>query len=304
MRRVLILGCLLPACVEPSPTPHELPWSAHAIAASGRHTLILTDRDDMLEAGTVETDGDPVPLPDDPETESPISLVLPTATELTRTEMPTMRATNFVLAPLALAFVSLRAPASARADEPRPDFHLTGGAEVEGAGGIISTSFRGQALVGAQLGHGRFRPSIAAGVVFSDGALYVEDPRAVTGSVAVAYQSVGPVMQLGFHLHDGDDHETAFVFASAAHLYTSTDARLMLDAVPGVTGGSGTGMSASLGVNWARGVAHWVDEGLSHAKESGGAAGLLLFCLPQQLEVTVERDTGSTRTGATFSWGF
>jgi hypothetical protein len=215
-----------------------------------------------------------------------------------------MRSTSFGFAVITLAFVSIFAPASARADGPRPDFHLTGGAEVEGASGIISTSFRGQALVGAQLGSGRIRPSIAAGVVFSDGALYVEDPRAVTGSVAIGYQSVGPVMQLGLHMHDGDDHETAFVFASAAHLHTSTDTRLMLDAVPGITGGTGIGMRASLGVNWARGVAHLVDEGLSHAKESGGAVAFLLFCLPQQLELTVERDTGSTRAGATFSWGF
>ena len=213
-----------------------------------------------------------------------------------------MRPTIFIF--ITLAFVAIVAPVRARADGPRPDFHLTGAAEVEGASGIISTRFRGQALVGAQLGSGRIRPSIAAGVVFSDGALYVEDPRAVTGAVAVGYQSIGPVMQLGLHMRDGDDHETAFVFASAASLHTSTDARLMLDAVPGVTSGTGTGMRASLGVNWARGVAHLVDEDLSHAKESGGAAGFLLFCLPQQLELTVERDTGSTRTGATFSWGF
>ena len=82
MHRVLVLGLLLSACVEPSPTPRELPWSAHAIAASSRHTLVLTDRDEMLEAGTVETDGDPVPLPVDPATDTEISLVLPIATAI------------------------------------------------------------------------------------------------------------------------------------------------------------------------------------------------------------------------------
>ena len=215
-----------------------------------------------------------------------------------------MRPTIFVFAFITLAFVAIFAPASARADGPRLDFHLTGGAEVEGANGIISTSFRGQALVGAQLGSGRIRPSIAAGVVFSDGALYVEDPRAVTGSVAVGYQSIGPVVQLGLHMRDGDDHETAFVFASAAPLHTSTDTRLMLDAVPGVTSGTGTGTRASLGVNWARGVAHFVGDDLTHAGETGGAAAFWLLLLPQQLELTVERDTGSTRAGGTFSWGF
>ncbi len=218
--------------------------------------------------------------------------------------MTAMRPTIFVIAFITLGLASLLAPAPARADEPRPDFHLTAGAEVEGTSGIISASFRGQALVGAQLGSGRVRPSIAAGVVFSDGMLYVDDPRAAMGSVAVGYTSVGPVMQLGLHMRDGDDHETAFVFASAAPLHTSTGTRLMLDAVPGVISGTGTGMRGSLGVNWARGVAHLVGDDFSHAGESGGAAAFWLFLLPQQLEFTAERDTGSTRTGATFSWGF
>jgi alpha-tubulin suppressor-like RCC1 family protein len=82
MRCFLVLGLVLPACVEPSPMPRELSWSAHAITASGRHTLILTDVGSAIEAGTVEADGDPIPLPTDPQTDAEISLDLPAATAI------------------------------------------------------------------------------------------------------------------------------------------------------------------------------------------------------------------------------
>ena len=203
-----------------------------------------------------------------------------------------------------LVLASLVAAVPARADEPTPELHLTAGVEVEGTSGITSSGFRGQALLGTQLGGGRVPPSIAAGVVFGTGALYGADPRAARGSVAVGYSSVGAAVQLGLHLRGRDHHEAAFVFASAAHLRTTTDTRLMFDAVPGVTPGTGTGMRASLGVNWAHGVAHLVAGAVTDERKSAGAAAILLFVLPQQFEVTVERDTGSTREGATFSWGF
>lgn len=205
---------------------------------------------------------------------------------------------------VALALFLFLAPTRARADEASPEFHLAAGVEIEGTRGITSTTFRGQALFGTQLGGGHIRPSIAAGVVVSTGALYVADPRAASGAVGVGYTSIGPAVQLGLHLHGSDDHETAFVFASAAHLRTSTDARLMLDAVPGVDGGTGSGMRASLGVNWERGLAHHVADAASDSLKGDGLAAVLLFVLPQQIEVTVERDTGSTREGVTFSWGF
>jgi hypothetical protein len=212
-----------------------------------------------------------------------------------------MRSTMFVLA---LSLFSLLASASARADEATPELHLAAGVEVEGSTGITSTGFRGQALIGTHLGSGRFRPSIAAGVVLGKGVLYVTDPRAARGSVGVDYSSIGPAMQLGLQLCGHDGHEAAFVFAGAAHLWTSSDERLMLDAVPGVTSGTGQGMRAALGINWAHGVAHLVADAASGSTKSPGAAAVLLFFLPQQLELTVERDTGSTRAGGTFSWGF
>lgn len=203
-----------------------------------------------------------------------------------------------------LAMAWLGAPAAARANGPAPELHVAAGVEVEGDGRITSTAFRGQALIGTQLGGGRVRPSIAAGVVVGAGALYVEDPRAATGAVAIGVTSVGPILQLGLHLRDRDDHEAAFVFASAAHLRTATDDRLMLDAVPGVTSGTGDGTRASFGVNWAHGVAHRVAAAGHDGHKDEDLAAVLLFVLPQQLEVTVERDAGSTREGATLSWGF
>jgi hypothetical protein len=205
---------------------------------------------------------------------------------------------------MVIAVSWLVAPAAARADGPAPELHVTAGVEIEGDGRITSVGFRGQALVGTQLGSGRVRPSIAAGVVVGAGALYVEDPRAATGSVAVDFWGVGPILQLGLHLRDSDDHEAAYVFASAAHLRTSADARLRLDAVPGVTGGTGDGMRASLGANWAHRVDHYADAATGDALKTAGVAALLLLVLPQQLEVTVERDAGSTRKGVTLSWGF
>jgi hypothetical protein len=205
---------------------------------------------------------------------------------------------------LGLGLVSLLAPVRARADEAHPELHVTGGVEIEGTRGITSTGFRGQVLVGTQLGSGRVRPSIAAGVVGGAGALYVADPRAASGSVAVGYTSLGPIMQLGLHLHGRDDHEAAFLFASAAALRTGTDARLMFDRVPGVDAGTTSGMRASLGINWAHGIGHFVADAASDSAKSDGLAAVLLFVLPQQVEFTVERDTGSTREGATLSWGF
>jgi len=82
MRPLLFLCWLLPACIEPSATPHELPWSAHAITAAGRNTLILTDRDDVIEAGTVKADGDSILLPSDPSNYMEAELELPAATAI------------------------------------------------------------------------------------------------------------------------------------------------------------------------------------------------------------------------------
>jgi hypothetical protein len=215
--------------------------------------------------------------------------------------MAAMRPTLFGLA---FALASLLAPIPARAGGPTPELHVTAGVEIEGTRGITSVGFRGQALLGTQLRGGRLRPSLAAGVAIGSGALYVDDSRAASGSVGVGYTSLGPAMQLGLHLYGHDGHEAGFLFASAASLRTSTDERLRFDAVHGVDPHSDKGARASLGINWARSVSHHISRAASGTGNPNGLAAVLLFALPAQLEFTVERDTGSTREGATFSWGF
>lgn len=79
MKRMLFC---LGAC-GPSYSPVELSWPVHAMSAAGDHTLVLTDtQGSTLDAGTVESAGTPVALPDDPETGEPMALMLPTATAI------------------------------------------------------------------------------------------------------------------------------------------------------------------------------------------------------------------------------
>lgn len=82
MHRALVLYLLLPACVAPAPTPRVVASSAHAIAASAGHTMILTDLDAVTEAGTIAFDGEPIPFPDEPDNDTGIPRDLPTATEI------------------------------------------------------------------------------------------------------------------------------------------------------------------------------------------------------------------------------
>jgi hypothetical protein len=79
MHRALVLYLLLPACVAPAPTPRVVASSAHAIAASAGHTLILTDLDAVTEAGSLAFDGEPIPFPDEPDNDTGIPRDLPTA---------------------------------------------------------------------------------------------------------------------------------------------------------------------------------------------------------------------------------
>jgi alpha-tubulin suppressor-like RCC1 family protein len=82
MKRLLLFVPL--AACGPSYQPTELPWRAHAMTAAGAHTLILTDADETanLDAGTVESYGEDVPLPNDPSSGEPMMLTLPTATAI------------------------------------------------------------------------------------------------------------------------------------------------------------------------------------------------------------------------------
>lgn len=77
----LLLATLLAACTGPNYQPTELPWPVHVMSGAGERVLVLTEvQGTTLDAGTVETDGTDVPLPEDPNTQEPIMLDLPTAT--------------------------------------------------------------------------------------------------------------------------------------------------------------------------------------------------------------------------------
>jgi hypothetical protein len=187
--------------------------------------------------------------------------------------------------------------AAAHADPLDPALHLDAGVELEARGDVSSVAFRGQALVGNSFGSGAVRPELAAGGLFGAGTLYAPDPRAVFGSVGASVTTLGPELQAGvaFYDHEG---RAARLFASVAYLHVGLDSRLMIDPVPGIRTDSTHGERGALGVNFAGAEAH-------HAtcETKNDCGGILLFILPQQLEFAVERDAGTTRYGATLSWG-
>jgi alpha-tubulin suppressor-like RCC1 family protein len=79
MKRLLFC---LGAC-GPSYSPVELTWPVHQMTAAADHTLVITEtQGSTLDAGTVESAGAPVPLPNDPESGEPMTLMLPTATAI------------------------------------------------------------------------------------------------------------------------------------------------------------------------------------------------------------------------------
>jgi alpha-tubulin suppressor-like RCC1 family protein len=76
-----VLWSVLAAC-SPQYQPTELLWKTHTLATGGVHTLVLTETDGTIDAGTVETSGPAIALPQDPSSQQPIALKLPIATEL------------------------------------------------------------------------------------------------------------------------------------------------------------------------------------------------------------------------------
>jgi hypothetical protein len=174
--------------------------------------------------------------------------------------------------------------------------HADGGVEMEGNDTTTSTSFRAQALAGYSFGSGRLRPELAAGATFGAGQLFAPDPRAVDGSVGLSMTTFGPQAQLALQIYDDHDNPTTRVFASLAYMHVSLDDRLMIDPVPGVGGDHGS--RAAVGVNFARTLVRH----LECTRRDNCDAWVYLF-LPQQIELTNERDGGSTRYGVTLSWG-
>lgn len=55
------------------------------------------------------------------------------------------------------------------------------------------------------------------------------------------------------------------------------------------------GVRIALGVNWAHGVGHLVSAAAADPRRTAARPLLWLFVLPEQLDVTLERDTGSLR---------
>ena len=167
--------------------------------------------------------------------------------------------------------------------------HVDAGVETLGAQDMTSVAFRGQVTVGNSFGSGRVRPELAAGALVGDGTLYAPDPRAVDGAVGLNMVSFGPELEAGLQRYR-DDEPTTRIFASFAYMHVHLDDRLMIDPVPGVGGDHGT--RVALGVNFARAILRMRDRDAA-----------LYLLLPQQVELSNERDGGSARYGITLSWG-
>lgn len=208
------------------------------------------------------------------------------------------RTTTFFLALAASALATVCATAVAHADPASgfPDrlaVHLTAGAEGTGGQGAIGGGFRGTAGLGWQLGRGHVRPEVGGGVVFGGGAIGVDDPRALDGTLELSYWTVGPQAQLGLRIGDGGRFDTR-VFATGALLKVGLDDRLRFDHVPGVSGSPDRGVRASLGANWVGPV--WRD--CDHTQSC-----MITGLLPNQAELVYEQDAGSARVGVALSWG-
>jgi hypothetical protein len=193
-----------------------------------------------------------------------------------------------------LALLALSSAAGAAPLDPL--IHADGGIEMEGGTDVSSVTFRAQLLLGNAFGSGRVRPEIAAGALFGDGTLYVNDPRAVDGAVGLGMLTFGPEAQLGLQFYNADGDATTRLFASVAYMHVNLDSRLMIDPVPGVGGDHGE--RAAFGVNFARAIVH-----NSRCEEKTDCDGIFYLLLPHQAEFATERDGGSTRYGFTLSWG-
>jgi hypothetical protein len=179
------------------------------------------------------------------------------------------------------------------------DFHLTGGVEYLSGAPFSSVAFRGQLLAGAIIGHGAARPTFTGGLTFAVGKVYVDSPDSVAASTAsLDYHSIGPIAQVGVDLSG------VRLFASAAYVLSHIDQPVAVPALRGVAI-EGGGARGSVGINDARMLMRIMSTHSSsmHDEDAELVGDLLLTLMPQQLELTVERDPGTTRWGLTVSWG-
>ncbi|HEY0990749.1 MAG TPA: hypothetical protein VGD80_27035 [Kofleriaceae bacterium] len=205
------------------------------------------------------------------------------------------------------AACALTAPRRADADDgvatdhqfaDRPSLHLNFGADSVARGRVASTALRMHAGVSMAFGDGRARPMIALGGTVAEGKLSIDDPRALTGSLAFSFVDYGPEAQIGIRLVDGGYADTRF-FLAAAYLRTDIDHRLTIDSVHGVVA-TPSGFRLSIGGNW-------MDRLWSYIERNGDVRrnpySLLLVLVPHQVEIDLERSFGSVRYGATMSYG-
>jgi hypothetical protein len=182
--------------------------------------------------------------------------------------------------------------------------HLTTGVELMG-GGAFSLTNRTQLGVSLIPDVGARRQlTLTLGGTFAAGTISADDPRALDGSVDVGYRDWGPQVQLGVRFN-----RSGFIrnraFASVAYLRTDLDDRLTIDPVGGV--GGTQGFRATVGLNWAR---TWGDAlvakprgDTSDERDGNTLMKVMLFIVPQQLEVGWIRSAGSDRVGITVSFG-
>ena len=183
-----------------------------------------------------------------------------------------------------LAFLVMLAAGTAFADDNTIDLHGTGGFEFVGGDGAFAAGVRGRISLARAFGHGDVRPQVAFGAMVASNELWVDDPRALHGSLGLGLFTYGPELQLGLRFADGG-HTDSRVFLSGALLEVDTDDRLDMDYVPGVSSASPFGYRLSLGANWC------------------DAFDDYKVLLPQQVELSWEHDAGSDRFGLTFSYG-
>ena len=189
-----------------------------------------------------------------------------------------------------------------RTDEAAP-YHsenlglvLNGGLELTGGDGAFASAFRGRALIAGSLGSGAVRPQLAIGGTFSAGNIWLDDPRALDGSLSLGYATYGAEAQAGLRFANGGFVDSR-IYASLAVFKVSTDERLMYDHVPGISNAAPHGFRAAIGATWVDRLIATDDD--CHRDRCRP----LSILLPHHVELAYERSAGSGRMGVFLGWG-
>lgn len=172
--------------------------------------------------------------------------------------------------------------------------HINTGIEFAGGDNMFTGASRTHVGLAATPGRAGVRLSVAGGFTVGAGRLSIDDPRAIDGTLSLGYFDYGPEVQLALRFGNPSLVDNR-IFVTAAYLHTQLDRRLMIDGVAGV--GGSDGMRVAVGINLAELQAKY---GLEDDKES---LPMVLFLVPQQIEIGWIRSAGSDRTLFTMSWG-